>query len=951
MSAQAKMLFKVANVITGAGQSATKQDEGVSLTSVLETPALRVELALLVLLCTDAMRSDLVATFDPDKTHETESSTAMPPPKSPPPQTAAQDLISFDEPQTEAALGAEGRRRARQREVESTQMQGLQRAAMTHFDKWRAGVMHRICDVLCVRGDVVRQAKAKRKLMLAEGERQKQGNSVLLDFEGDPFSSTRYTGKKRKHGHYEVIETQMLAFQEEKRVLILHCLLLLVLSLEHYSAQSRLLLLHLASSLELESDLLAEHEKSIAQGLLATAASQMDAEESAKKQASNDATARKWKVGLAAVGGAVLIGVTGGLAAPLLAAGIGTVMGGLGLGVVSTYLGALAGSSVLVGSLFGAYGAKMTGGIMEQYAREVQDFEFIPVQGTSRSVQPAAKCLQGLDPERPAAQRDQEWAAELDARDPTKREQHRLRVAVGISGWLTSPSDVNKPWEILDAAGTEPFALRFELDAMLRMGNSLNDVLFSYAWDGVTYTIVSRTLLGALYAGLWPLGLVKVASVLDNPFSVALARADKAGKVLAHALIDGVQGKRPVTLMGYSIGARVIYSCLVELAEQNAFGLVEAAVLMGTPAPSDSKSWRKIRSVVAARVVNVYSTEDYILGFLYRSTKLEFGVAGLQEVREVFGVENADMSKVVSGHDRYRYLVGSILVRIGFGDIDFNRVAEQERALEVAERNKDQVRKHVQQHKKDSQQPDPSASRATEMVVAQHFSNSLVNVSAPLPADSGPPLAESSRPRRQMISMQSRSGQQPFVKRQPALAASSPAPAATVTQLAQVVKPATAENIDPLSGSIEMDKPATVLPSRQATFPSSSLSRKQLLANTTPTPAAEPQRTNFTRPTWSSSSQYDPEPHQIDMRDLDTQKVSPPLEEMLKFPKDAPPPLVGAETTRSAPLFKKTAKKAPVVAVAEVDEEEHSDNEVASESGELSMVEPEPLDDYDYGLM
>jgi hypothetical protein len=107
----------------------------------------------------------------------------------------------------------------------------------------------------------------------------------------------------------------------------------------------------------------------------------MDAEATAKKQASNDAASRKWKVGLAAVGGAVLIGVTGGLAAPLLAAGLGTVMSGLGLGVVSTYLGALAGSSVLVGSLFGAYGAKMTGRLMEQYAKEVQDFEFVPVQG------------------------------------------------------------------------------------------------------------------------------------------------------------------------------------------------------------------------------------------------------------------------------------------------------------------------------------------------------------------------------------------------------------------------------------------------------------------------------------------------------------------------------------------------------------------------------------------
>lgn len=216
-----------------------------------------------------------------------------------------------------------------------------------------------------------------------ESERQKQGNSLLLDFEGDPFSSQAYAGRgKRKHGHYEVIETQILAFEHEKKTLILHCLLLLLLSLEYYPAHSRVLLLQLASSLELETDLLVEHEKSVAQGLLATAASQMDAEESAKKQASNDAASRKWKVGLAAVGGAVLIGVTGGLAAPLLAAGLGTVMGGLGLGVVSTYLGALAGSSVLVGSLFGAYGAKMTGRIMEQYAREVQDFEFIPVKGT-----------------------------------------------------------------------------------------------------------------------------------------------------------------------------------------------------------------------------------------------------------------------------------------------------------------------------------------------------------------------------------------------------------------------------------------------------------------------------------------------------------------------------------------------------------------------------------------
>lgn len=304
------------------------------------------------------------------------------------------------------------------------------------------------------------------------------------------------------------------------------------------------------------------------------------------------------------------------------------------------------------------------------------------------------------DPSRPSAQRENEWTDEQDARDPTKRERHRLRVSVGISGWLSSPSDVSQPWEVIDSAATEPFALRFELDAMLRLGNSLQDVLFSYAWDGVAYTVVSRTLLGALYAGLWPLGLIKAASVLDNPFSVALARADKAGKVLAHALIDGVQGKRPVSLIGYSVGARVIYSCLLELAEQHVFGLVESVTLMGTPAALEHDQWRQMRSVVSGRMVNVYSTEDYVLGFLYRSTKLQMDIAGLQEVQNVQGIENMDASKLISGHDQYRFMVGKILSSCGMGDIDIQKVSEQERALESAEKRKQQIKRRARERQK-----------------------------------------------------------------------------------------------------------------------------------------------------------------------------------------------------------------------------------------------------------
>lgn len=108
----------------------------------------------------------------------------------------------------------------------------------------------------------------------------------------------------------------------------------------------------------------------------------MNADAETKQKAESKASSRKWKVGLAGVAGAAIIGITGGLAAPLLTAGIDSVMGGLGLGATTAagYLETLASSTVLVGGLFGAYGGRMTGQMMDQYAKEVSDFGFVPIR-------------------------------------------------------------------------------------------------------------------------------------------------------------------------------------------------------------------------------------------------------------------------------------------------------------------------------------------------------------------------------------------------------------------------------------------------------------------------------------------------------------------------------------------------------------------------------------------
>lgn len=76
------------------------------------------------------------------------------------------------------------------------------------------------------------------------------------------------------------------------------------------------------------------------------------------------------------------------------------------------------------------------------------------------------------------------------------------------------------------------------------------------------------TVLSTLVAALaWPATLVTAFDLIDSKWAVAVDRSEKAGKVLAEVLLKGLQGNRPVTLVGFSLGARVIFKCLQCLAD------------------------------------------------------------------------------------------------------------------------------------------------------------------------------------------------------------------------------------------------------------------------------------------------------------------------------------------------------------------------------------------------
>ena len=161
--------------------------------------------------------------------------------------------------------------------------------------------------------------------------------------------------------------------------------------------------------------------------------------------------------------------------------------------------------------------------------------------------------------------------------------------------------------------------------------------------------------------------LTKLGYLIDNPWSNALDRARQAGAVLADILINRHLGVRPVSLVGFSLGARVIFYALIELAKAKAFGVVQEVYLFGATLTASKKVWRQVRGVVSGRFVNAYAMNDWVLGYLFRATSGGLNtVAGLRPIEHVPDLENVDITSILVGHMSYRTLMPTLLAHVGF---------------------------------------------------------------------------------------------------------------------------------------------------------------------------------------------------------------------------------------------------------------------------------------------
>ncbi|KAK3854970.1 hypothetical protein Pcinc_038594 [Petrolisthes cinctipes] len=392
-----------------------------------------------------------------------------------------------------------------------------------------------------------------------------------------------------------------------------------------YDARVRVLITHVTCLLQVSTDLLEVYEESVLEYLVVEDDRPPLTEEEEREQEKKlkyKKLKRYTAIGLATIGGGAVLGLTGGLAAPFIGAGLGSIIGAGGVAALSSTAGV-----AVVGSMFGAAGAGLTGYKMQKRIGEVEEFAF----------------------------------------DYLTEGSH-LHITIAISGWLTKEGteEFSLPWRLLYHS-PEQYCLRYESQYLLELGQAM-DYLIQFALSmAVQETLKYTILAGIISAITWPASLLTLASIIDNPWGVCCRRSAQVGKQLASVLLTGEHGHRPVTLIGFSLGARVIYYCLQELSRhQGSAGIIQDAIMLGAPVPGYTKEWQKFRKVVSGRIINGYCQGDWLLRFLYRSSSGSMQIAGLMPVkwndRRMF---NFDLSDIVTGHMDYAKKMDMILRLLG----------------------------------------------------------------------------------------------------------------------------------------------------------------------------------------------------------------------------------------------------------------------------------------------
>jgi hypothetical protein len=188
----------------------------------------------------------------------------------------------------------------------SSKLLEVKPAALDNFDAWQEAFFHRIMEAVY----------------------REEGSNGSQDLSSNHANTTQNPLPQDSFKHWlPRIETPLArSILARNLPSIIQAFLLLSLSLEAYDPRSRIFLLQLCDSLHVPISILFQQESVIAHFLVVSAQSQsnpgasqsalpstnqLTADTQVRKREEDGRASRRWKVGLAAVGGALLVGITG----------------------------------------------------------------------------------------------------------------------------------------------------------------------------------------------------------------------------------------------------------------------------------------------------------------------------------------------------------------------------------------------------------------------------------------------------------------------------------------------------------------------------------------------------------------------------------------------------------------------------------------------------------------
>ena len=341
------------------------------------------------------------------------------------------------------------------------------------------------------------------------------------------------------------------------------------------------------------------------------------------------------KIAALTVGGGAALAATGGLAAPLIGGAIGTTFLGLsGAAATSAGLALLGGGSLAAG------GAGMAGGAALISAA-------LGAGGAGMAAWKASHLMGDI----------KEW--EIQSLD-----SEGLHVCLGVSSFLQQDDDHAGVWQPLTSSFpySANYALAWESKALRDLVNVMSALSGKLEATKLVALAAGSATKKAFGMMALPAAVLSAFEIIDNPWAVAKNRAEQAGKLLGDYIAENQFGGLPVSLVGYSLGTKVIINAIDRLAELGVEGKIfDVYLLAGAVAKNDPRL-QSLSRVVSGKVVNVYSHKDLVLSYIYRAAELLAQPIGNEPLYlEEIPVINIDVTESVGGHEGYKDKLGYIL--------------------------------------------------------------------------------------------------------------------------------------------------------------------------------------------------------------------------------------------------------------------------------------------------